>query len=415
MNDKNRQHLPQHKTALNYTSEKQLAGSLAPNIGRAHAATASVSPAYESPRGGSAAMTSVPSAYENPRGGSAAMASVPSAYENPRGGSAAMTSVPSAYENPRGGSAAMASVPSAYENPRGGSAAMTSVPSAYENPRGGSAAMASVPSAYENSRGGSAAMTSVPSAYENPRSGSAAMTSVPSVYENPRGGSTAVTGRTVEAHQYQQKQTTLKFPNIIKNRLSIDSFLPLVPRRPYAPLPVPPTAVTDEAYEEISPENTPAPSPELVPITNHKPVFIVHGHDHETRDDVSKFVSNWGLTATILDKQANKGRTIIEKFEDCADETSFAIVLLTPDDVGASVKDKTHLKYRARQNVIYEWGYFSGSIGRERVCILYKGNLELPSDTQGVVYVRMDDNGEWKQSIVREMESIGLLIDANKI
>jgi len=79
------------------------------------------------------------------------------------------------------------------------------------------------------------------------------------------------------------------------------------------------------------------------------------------------------------------------------------------------VEDKTHLKYRARQNVIFEWGYFSGSIGREQVCILYKGNLELPSDTQGVVYVRMDDNGEWKQSIVREMESVGLLIDGNKI
>ena len=168
-------------------------------------------------------------------------------------------------------------------------------------------------------------------------------------------------------------------------------------------------------YEEISPENIPAPSPELVPITNHKPVFIVHGHDHETRDDVSKFVSNWGLTATILDKQPNKGRTIIEKFEDCADEASFAIVLLTPDDVGASVKDKAHLKYRTRQNVIFELGYFFGSIGRKGVCILYKGNLELPSDMQGVVYVRMDDNGEWKQTIVREMESAGILIDGNKI
>ena len=210
-------------------------------------------------------------------------------------------------------------------------------------------------------------------------------------------------------------QASLGFPNIIKSRLSIDSFPPLVPGRSYAPLPVPPTAVTDEAYEEISPENIPAPSPELVPITNHKPVFIVHGHDHETRDDVSKFVSNWGLTATILDKQPNKGRTIIEKFEDCADEASFAIVLLTPDDVGASVKDKAHLKYRTRQNVIFELGYFFGSIGRKGVCILYKGNLELPSDMQGVVYVRMDDNGEWKQTIVREMESAGILIDGNKI
>ena len=159
-------------------------------------------------------------------------------------------------------------------------------------------------------------------------------------------------------------QERLVFSNIIRGGLSIDSFPLLGPGQPYAPSPVPPTAVTDKVYEEI-PQEIPAPSPELVPITNHKPVFIVHGHDHETRDDVSKFVSNWGLTPTILDKQPNKGRTIIEKFEDCADEASFAIVLLTPDDVGASVNDKAHLKYRARQNVIYEWGYFSGSIGRE--------------------------------------------------
>lgn len=211
-------------------------------------------------------------------------------------------------------------------------------------------------------------------------------------------------------------QASLGFPNIIRGELAVDPFRISTPTQRRTPLfDLPPTSSTGEVYEEISPEIIPAPSPELVPITNHKPVFIVHGHDHETRDDVSKFVSNWGLTATILDKQPNKGRTIIEKFEDCADEASFAIVLLTPDDVGASVKDKTHLKYRARQNVIYEWGYFSGSIGRERVCILYKGNLELPSDTQGVVYVRMDDNCEWKQSIVREMEAVGILIDVKKI
>lgn len=226
----------------------------------------------------------------------------------------------------------------------------------------------------------------------------------------------AMLAREAKSHQYWQKQTSLGFPNIIKGDLSIDYFHSLVPEQSYTPSPVSPAStITPEVYEEISPEIIPAPSPGLVPITNHKPVFIVHGHDHETRDEVSKFISNWGLTATILDKQPNKGRTIIEKFEDCADEAGFAIVLLTPDDVGASKKNKADLKYRARQNVIWEWGYFSGSIGRKKVCILYKGNLELPSDTQGIVYVRMDDNGEWKQAIVREMEDAALLIDANKI
>lgn len=173
----------------------------------------------------------------------------------------------------------------------------------------------------------------------------------------------------------------------------------------------------NEVYKEISSEIIPAPSssPELVPITSHEKVFIVHGHDHTARDTVEDFVNNWGLTATILDKQPSESRTIIEKFEQCAGETDFAIVLMTPDDIGASKKNRVDLKYRARQNVIFELGYFFGSIGRKRVCILYKEGVELPSDIKGVAYVPMDDNGEWKQKIVREMESVGLLIDGNEI
>ena len=144
-------------------------------------------------------------------------------------------------------------------------------------------------------------------------------------------------------------------------------------------------------------------------------VFIVHGHDYTSRDTVAELVGNCNLTATILDEQPNKGRTIIKKFEHCASKAGFAIVLLTPDDVGASVKNMTDLKYRARQNVIFELGYFFGSIGSERVCVLYKGDLELPSDIQGIVYVPMDDNGEWQQRVIREMRAAGFLVDKNRI
>ena len=197
------------------------------------------------------------------------------------------------------------------------------------------------------------------------------------------------------------------------------SILPLsAPEKFYTELSTPSLTIgSNEVYKGIFPEIIPASSrsPELVPITSHEKVFIVHGHDHAARDTVADFVDNWGLIPTILDKQPSESRTIIEKFEQCAGETDFVIVLMTPDDVGASKKNSADLKYRARQNVIFELGYFFGSIGRKRVCILYKGNLELPSDIQGVVYISMDGNGEWKQRIVREMESVGLLIDGNKI
>ena len=142
-----------------------------------------------------------------------------------------------------------------------------------------------------------------------------------------------------------ETQASLGFPNIIRGKLSANPFRISTPTQRRAPLlNLPPASSTGEVYEEISPEIIPAPSPELVPITNHEKVFIVHGHDHSSRDTVADFVDNWGLIPIVLDKEPNKGRTIIEKFEDLADETSFAIVLLTPDDVGASVKGKANLK-----------------------------------------------------------------------
>ena len=224
--------------------------------------------------------------------------------------------------------------------------------------------------------------------------------------------------RVVEVHQCWQKQATLEFPNIIRDRLSVNPFRISTPTQRRTPLlDSPPTTSAGEAYEEISPEIIPAPSPELVPITNQQKVFIVHGHDHSSRDTVEDLVDNWGLIPIVLDKEPNKGRTIIEKFEDLADETSFAIVLLTPDDVGgpASVQQTGDLQRRARQNVILELGYFLKRLGRPKVCILYKEGVELPSDIHGLLYIPMDDAGEWKEKVIKEMVEAQILANTNKI
>ena len=211
---------------------------------------------------------------------------------------------------------------------------------------------------------------------------------------------------------------SLNFPNSIIPRPTDNSiWRPIVPEERRVPSPeTDSTTFIDEVNEEISPETIPAPSPDLYPITNHEKVFIVHGRDHATRDIVAEFVNNWGLRSTILDKQPNKGRTIIEKFKQCADEASFAIVLLTPDDVGglASTKYLDDLKPRARQNVILELGYFLKALEGQQICILYKGDVELPSDLQGLLYIPMDDTGEWRQKLIREMLEAKILIDKNK-
>lgn len=150
----------------------------------------------------------------------------------------------------------------------------------------------------------------------------------------------------------------------------------------------------------------------ILPVKSNR-VFIVHGHDGEARETVARFVEKIGLVAIILHEQANKGRTVIEKVEANSD-VGFAIVLLTADDVGSSVASQ-ELEPRARQNVLLELGYFIGNLGRDKVCALKKGALEIPSDFAGVVWQDMDNAGAWKQALARELEASGQTIDWNQV
>ena len=143
-------------------------------------------------------------------------------------------------------------------------------------------------------------------------------------------------------------------------------------------------------------------------------VFIVHGHDEAAKHAVARFVEKLGLEAIILDEQPSEGLTIIEKFEKYARIADFAIVLITHDDVGAPIKKKEELKLRARQNVVFELGYFFHALGRKGVCALYKEGVELPSDIYGVVYVLMDELNAWQLKLAREMKRAGLSVDLNK-
>jgi hypothetical protein len=143
-----------------------------------------------------------------------------------------------------------------------------------------------------------------------------------------------------------------------------------------------------------------------------KKVFIVHGHDEGSREKVARFLERIGLEAIILHEQANRGRTVIEKVIEYGN-VGFAVVLLTPDDEGC-VKGGT-LEPRARQNVLLELGFFIGHLGRDKVCALKRGAVEIPSDFAGVVWEHMDDNNGWKQSLSRELEAAGYTIDWNKV
>ena len=142
-------------------------------------------------------------------------------------------------------------------------------------------------------------------------------------------------------------------------------------------------------------------------------IFIVHGRDDGTKSIVARFLEKLNLKPVILAENPAKGRTIIEKFEHHA-QVGYAIVLLTPDDAGSLQGDKDGLKPRARQNVIFELGFFIGRLGRERVCALTKGDVEIPSDYAGIEYIPFNDADDWKLKLIRELKSGGFEIDANR-
>lgn len=151
--------------------------------------------------------------------------------------------------------------------------------------------------------------------------------------------------------------------------------------------------------------------PERAASTARK-VFVVHGHDEATKEKMARFLSNIKFEPIILHEQASGNRTVIEKIEAHSD-VGFAVVLLTPDDVGSAVGEKS--KQRARQNVILELGYFVGKLGRSRVAVFKQGDVEVPSDFGGVVYIQLDGAGAWKAALGRELKEAGFDVDWNLI
>ncbi len=151
-----------------------------------------------------------------------------------------------------------------------------------------------------------------------------------------------------------------------------------------------------------------------------KKVFLVHGRDLKPMEELKNILKEFGLIPIVLHEQPSGSRTIVEKLEKHSD-VGYAFVILSPDDIGVSFQDlfektaKTSyedkaldsarrileqtqgnierfiefnekfihdrgdasdflrfLAPRARQNVVLEFGYFIGLLGRDRVAVSTK-------------------------------------------
>ena len=157
----------------------------------------------------------------------------------------------------------------------------------------------------------------------------------------------------------------------------------------------------EEYWDEDIPSATKSDSD--IPSTKaSNKVFVIHGHNHAAREKVARFLEKLNLQPVILHEQPNEGRTIIEKFENFSN-VHFAVVLLTADDIGGEEQETRELRPRARQNVVFEFGYFIGRLGRERVCALLDTAIEKPSDCDGILYVPLDEQDSWRMPLIQEL------------
>lgn len=173
-----------------------------------------------------------------------------------------------------------------------------------------------------------------------------------------------------------------------------------------------------EAAEFLDLDLRPAPRPVPEPASRSalatKRVFVVHGHDDRWRELLTAHLTRLGCDPIVLREHAERGQTIIEKFEQYSD-VSFAVVLVTADDEGRVRGGATEPQPRARQNVILELGYFIGKLGRDKVCMVTGDSVELPSDFTGVLNIPLDNNGFWKQRLARELLAAGFTIEPSKL
>lgn len=151
---------------------------------------------------------------------------------------------------------------------------------------------------------------------------------------------------------------------------------------------------------------------------DNKRVFVVHGHDRVSRDQLELILRRLGLDPFVLANTGGGGLTLIEALEKeigpQPGQCRFGIVLLTPDDMGyAKTEGVDKAAPRARQNVVLEMGMVLSALRRPNVAILKKGHIEIPSDVHGIIYIPFNDHvNEAVPKLVERLNGAGFNLDA---
>jgi predicted nucleotide-binding protein len=148
-------------------------------------------------------------------------------------------------------------------------------------------------------------------------------------------------------------------------------------------------------------------------------VLLVHGRNEKWKQTVAGLLERAGSNeVTILNERPNDRRKLVERFEEQAGGSHYAIVMLTADDVGGPRLDSDREPYfspRACQGVVFEMGVLVAALTPHCVCVLYEDGVELPCDLDGIVYVRLDPAGTWQSKLLLQLRGAGFDYDMNRL
>jgi hypothetical protein len=151
----------------------------------------------------------------------------------------------------------------------------------------------------------------------------------------------------------------------------------------------------------------------LTAFAYSRKIFIVHGHDRYLRDTLADILRKLEFEPIILQDEVNQSLTILEKLERDTRKAGFAMILYTPDDLGRAVGGIE--RPRTRQNVLFEHGLLIGLLGRDRTCAIVHGDVEIPSDIQGMVYERVSDLRGEALKVAKVLKQAGYTVNATAL
>ena len=115
-------------------------------------------------------------------------------------------------------------------------------------------------------------------------------------------------------------------------------------------------------------------------------VFISHGSSQDWMQVQNYIEKDLEIDTLELAQEPNKGRTVLQKLNEESDKCSYAVVVMTGDDVISDSETRT------RENVMHEIGFFQGKYGLAKVCLLYEEGTNIPSNIHGLVYIPFPKN-----------------------